>query len=195
MLLIFLDTEMTGLNPQKHRAIEIAFKIVDADSFQTLLTYETLISQPLEIWAYADPKSLEINQLKYEDILQGKSEKVVESEITLSFNSVKISEKTGCFICQNPSLDRMFFNQIVSSELQEQYRWPYHWLDLASMYWAYRHFFGEEKIHFTERDLCKDRIAAYFNLPSEKHPHRAINGVNHLIACYQKIFLSQSFPH
>lgn len=188
MLLIFLDTETTGINPEKHRAIEIAFKIFDSSTLQIVNFYESVIIQPREIWASADPESLKITGFTYEEILKGKNEKVVESEITHYLNNAKIAEKSGVFICQNPSFDRAFFCKIVSCELQERYRWPYHWLDLASMYWAYRHFHKEDLRNIKEDILKKDHIAEKFSLPREARPHRAMNGVNHLIACYEAMF-------
>jgi DNA polymerase-3 subunit epsilon/oligoribonuclease len=35
--------------------------------------------------------------------------------------------------------------------------------------------------------ISKDRIAAFYKIKPEERPHRAMNGVDHLIACYQKI--------
>jgi len=45
-------------------------------------------------------------------------------------------EKKAIFICQNPHLTGYFFSQLIDSDTQELLSWPYHWLDLASMYWA-----------------------------------------------------------
>src|SRR5690606_41210059 len=51
MLLIFLDTETTGLDPDKHRTLEIAYKVIDAQTDLPIVSYQTIVSQPLEIWA------------------------------------------------------------------------------------------------------------------------------------------------
>ena len=35
--------------------------------------------------------------------------------------------------------------------------------------------------------FSKDAIAEKLNLKEEEKPHRALNGVNHLILCYEKL--------
>jgi len=190
MLLIFLDTETTGLDPDKHRALEIAFCVVDAGSGRHLVSYESVISQSQEIWAEADPESLKINGFTWEEILDGKSEKAVAAEILENIHGSHITEKTGAFVCQNPSFDRAFFSQIISPDLQARCGWPYHWLDLASMYWAYHLLKEPRTVLQRESDLSKDRIADHFNIPPETSPHRAMNGVRHLMACYDALFSS-----
>lgn len=191
MLIVFLDTETSGLDPTKHRTLEIAFKVAEASSNRVLLGYEAIISQPADIWAEADPESLKINGFTWEQILQGKSEKAVASEIIESLNDVGLGQKTAVFLCQNPSFDRVFFTQLIHHGLQEHYKWPYHWLDLASMFWAAQQFKNPiEAMALTEKDLSKNRIAARYGLSIEASPHRAMQGVNHLMACYGAIFQS-----
>ncbi len=187
MYLVFLDTETTGLNPENHRIIEIAYKVVDSKAKRVVFSYETIISQPLEVWAAADPDSLKISGFIWEDLLHGKIEKVVADEIALDLNHLGLGTSEGVFICQNPSFDRAFFLQIINPDMQESYGWPYHWLDLASMYWALCHKEGVTSI-VKEKDLSKDAIAAHFGIPAEVQPHRAMNGVKHLMACYEALF-------
>lgn len=189
MLLIFLDTETTGLNPKKHRIIEIAFRIFDTAGMQWITSYESIVFQPAEIWAEADPKSLAINGYTWEMALAGKPEHVIAGEISEILAQVRLREKEGAFICQNPSFDRIFFTQLISAELQQDYGWPYHWMDLASMYWAFRMFEDKSFARVCyEADLSKDKIAIYLGLQPEETPHRATNGVTHLIECYKKLF-------
>lgn len=193
MLLIFLDTETTGLNPEKHRTLEIAYRIFDSVTGKDLVRYEALISQPREIWAAADPSSIKIHGFTWENTLGYKTEKVVASEIANDLNHAGLVEKSGVFICQNPSFDRAFFSQLLNVDLQGQYHWPYHWLDLASMYWATRLLKDKTSVReMKESGLSKNNIAAHLGLPQEGLPHRAMNGVNHLIACYKALFGSHA---
>ena len=189
MQLIFLDTETTGLNPEKHRILEIAYKVIDSLTGRVVVSYESLIAQPLEVWAAADPDSLLINGFQWEQILQGKREEVVACEIANDLNHLGLGQKGGVFICQNPSFDRAFFLQLINADLQEDFGWPYHWLDLASMYWAVRlredHTVAKV---LKERSLSKNSIAEHYGITPEQEPHRAMNGVKHLIACYEAIF-------
>jgi DNA polymerase-3 subunit epsilon/oligoribonuclease len=188
MYLIFLDTETTGINPEKHRLLEIAYKVVDSITGKTIIGYESIVAQTEEVWAEADPLSLSYTGLQWEEILKGKTEKVVASEIENDLNQLNLREKSGVFICQNPSFDRSFFLQIINAEMQEHYGWPYHWLDLASMYWAVNLLRNRTStLLFKEGDLSKDEIAKHLRLGPEQSPHRAMNGVNHLMACYEAL--------
>ncbi|MFN0065357.1 MAG: 3'-5' exonuclease [Chlamydiales bacterium] len=187
MLLIFLDTETTGLDPAKHRILEIAFKVYDSRSKRVILRYEAIIHQPDAVMAEANPKSLAVNGFTQEMLLRGKSEKSVASEIIQDLNHIGIGQKEAVFICQNPSFDRSFFLQLISTDLQTAFDWPYHWLDLASMYFTAYLEKGELN-DLKEDDLKKNAIARHYLLPEEATPHRAMHGVEHLMLCYGAIF-------
>lgn len=186
MLGVFLDLETNGLNAFKHRILEIAFQIIDLETGAVKDSYESIIKQPEAIWKQSDPDSLQVNGFTFEMIQKGKPEEQVSQEIIALVNKWNIKRGTGIFIGQNPSFDRMFFNQIVSPDLQEGASWPYHWLDLASMYWAKRQ---------GSLALSKNAIAKELGLPEEEMPHKAMNGVRHLLACYKAVigFAKASF--
>ncbi len=189
MLGIFLDTETNGLNPQFHKIIEVAFKIVDLATGTIQEEYHTIIHWPFEDWEKSDPESLRINNFTWEEVQAGKSPAVTAQEIIQCFNRWNIQRKKAVFICQNPSFDRVFFSQLISPDTQERLHWPYHWLDLASMHWA----LSMEKAKTKngplpwEIGVSKDLIASFHNLPPEEKPHRAMNGVSHLLLCYKAV--------
>lgn len=189
MLGIFLDSETNGLNPNVHRVIEIAYKILDLYSGEEKDSFNSLIYQPEQIWEKSNLKSLEINGLTLKEVQQGKNEKTANIEIIKSFEKNNIKNGNSVFICQNPSFDRVFFSQLIDSETQNLLDWPYHWLDLASMYWSISliNAKNNKSLFPWETGFSKDRIASTYNLPKEKVPHRALNGVNHLILCYQTV--------
>ena len=120
-----------------------------------------------------------------EQIKNGKKLQEVAKEIKQSFKICGIQRGKAVFICQNPSFDRAFFSEIIDTDIQEQLSWPYHWLDLASMYWM--KCLLERKLKPWETGVSKNNIAAAYNLPPEAAPHKAINGVDHLIVCYKAI--------
>ncbi|MDN3504232.1 MAG: 3'-5' exonuclease [Rhabdochlamydiaceae bacterium] len=189
MLGIFLDTETNGLDFRKARVLEIAFKIIDLRSHEELLSFDTIIKQPKEVWDLSDPVSLSINGFKFEDLADGLTEDQVFQKITSKFDELRICRNKAVFICQNPSFDRAFFTQLIPSEEQEERKWPYHWLDLASMFWL---SYIRETGHFPMNvGLSKDKIAHYYKLPPENKPHKALNGVNHLIDCYFALLSSK----
>ena len=168
MIGVFLDTETNGLNSQVHKILEIAFKIVDLITGEEKGNFQTVIAQPIEIWEKSDQESLRINGFTWDEVVRGTK---------------------AVFICQNPSFDRVFFSQLIDPDTQELLSWPYHWLDLASMHWA----LSMEKAKQGngpfpwETGLSKDLIASHYKLPGESKPHRAMNGVNHLLVCYEAV--------
>ncbi|MBS0627051.1 MAG: 3'-5' exonuclease [Verrucomicrobia bacterium] len=190
MLGIFLDTETNGLNAFKHKAIEIAFKIVDLQTALVIDSYESVVFQTYEEWQSSDLESLQINGFNWEDVSYGKNRETISTEIQACFNKNNIKRGSAVFICQNPSFDRAFFSQFIDADLQEEKLWPYHWLDLASMYWAVSLLEKKKNPSLKypwETGLSKDLIAKTHNLPPEKKPHRAMNGVDHLILCYKTV--------
>lgn len=189
MQAIFLDTETTGLDPINHKLLEIAFKIIDIPSGYEKLTYQAIVKQPIEVWDKRDPSSTQVNGFTWDKVLLGKEEAIVRQEIIQIFTDLQITRKSTVYICQNPAFDRNFFSQLIDISIQEKLGWPYHWLDFASMYWALQ-VKGYREIHQPfpqEMSLSKNMIAQHYGLPIETLPHSALNGVDHLLACYRAV--------
>lgn len=185
MLGIFLDTETNGLQFTEHRILELAFKVIELETGGVVFEYETVICQPDEVWQRSSARSLEVNGFTYEKMKKGKRESLVKEEIVALFKKYAITREKAVFICQNPSFDRCFFGQLIPGEEQELLQWPYHWLDLASMFWA--HCLSVHGVLPWEVGFNKNAIARHFDLPDEAEPHRAMNGVDHLIMCYEAL--------
>lgn len=189
MLTVFLDQETTGLDPIKHRLLEIAFKIFDVNTGELKAKYESIVNQPYEVWESRDPSGIEINGFTWEQVQSGKDPVMIGQDIIELFANLDIRRGKAVFVCQNPGFDRAFFAQLIDVDTHEKLDWPYHWLDLASMYWTTRLKESREKrIPFPEELLTsKDEICKFYNLPKEQLPHRAMNGVNSLINCYHAV--------
>lgn len=189
MIGVFLDTEANGLNSQIHKIVEIAFKIVDLASGQFKDEYQAVVQQPIEAWEKSDPESLKINGFTWDEVSQGKERRRVAEEIIDRFSRWGVRRKEAVFICQNPSFDRIFMSQLIDSDTQEKLKWPYHWLDLASMYWALSIEKARQKKGPPpwKSGFSKDLIASQYKLPGEEKPHRAMNGVAHLLLCYEAV--------
>jgi oligoribonuclease len=184
MLGVFLDTETNGLDPTKHQILEIAYTVIDLLSGREIVSFHSVIRYSQQVFAKSDPVSLQINGFSFNEIDKGQKKEIVKNLIISSFQKHHVLRKKAVFICQNPSFDRSFFAYIVSPEEQEKMQWPYHWLDLASMYWGIA-IHKEKKPWNT--GISKDNIATAIGLDTEPHPHRAENGVKHLIQCYEKL--------
>ena len=189
MLAIFLDIEATGLDSYRHSPIDIALKIVDVSSGIEKGSYQSVLKQTTEVWEKRDLYSMEINGYLWEDLLTGKSPDQVKAEIISLFQSLNITRGKAVFICQNPAFDRGFFSHIIDVYTQEKLHWPYHWLDFASMYWAlFLQNTKQNKLPFPETlNLSKNEIAKLYHIPPEASPHKAMNGVDHLISCYKAV--------
>lgn len=186
MKAIFLDIETTGLDARVHRPIDVAFKILDVTTHEEIGRFQSLIKWPKEVWEARDPVSTEINGYTWEDVEQGIVAEEAGELIKQEFARAGIERGKAMFLCQNPSFDRAYFNQLVPVYTQEKLNWPYHWLDFASMYWAkqVQQSLDRKKPLPEKISLSKNSIAQASGLPPEGSPHRAINGVNHLIQCY-----------
>ena len=189
MRTIFMDIETTGLDPARHDVVDIAFKVVDVTAGFHITSYHSLVKVTEEAWERRDPISMEINGFSWEQVSSGKEPAVVGKEIVALFTDLQIERGKAVFICQNPAFDRSFFNHLVEVYTQEGLNWPYHWLDLASMYWALVAEKSKQNgIPFPEQiTISKNEIARHYNLPPEMHPHRAMKGVEHLIQCYEAV--------
>ncbi|MCB1110619.1 MAG: 3'-5' exonuclease [Chlamydiia bacterium] len=185
MLGIFLDSETNGLNLRKHHICELAYKIVNVETGEVLEAFETFVYIPYEEWKKSDPASLEVNGFTWDQLKKGMQPQKVAEEVKLSFKRCRIERGKAVFICQNPSFDRAFFTQLIDADVQEQLNWPYHWLDLASMYWT--KCLNDKKTRPWETGVSKNNIAEALGLPHEEDPHRAMNGVDHLLLCYEAV--------
>lgn len=188
---IFIDIESNGLDPARHRCLEVAFRVVDVRNGEEKAAYSSLVKQDEATWARSDLVSLGINGFTLAQVQEGKSEQEISQEIVAIFQGLQIHRSNAFFLAQNPSFDRAFFSQLISITEQDRYQWPYHWLDFASMYWALQ-IQQLRKLETVDIEkacpsLSKDAIAAQYGLPAEQKPHRAMRGVEHLITCYAHV--------
>lgn len=184
--IIFFDLETTGLDPRVHRPIEIAFNVLDSSSGIELAAYHSVVRTTENEWQQRDTTSDQIHGFSWEEVAQGNQREQVAGEIMALFKQYDVRRGRAFYLCQNPAFDRFFFSHILDFKTQEAAQLPYHWLDLASMYWAIK-LKIERASPETILSLSKNSIADAYGIPPEKMPHRAENGVAHLIACYRAL--------
>lgn len=189
MLGIFLDQETTGLDSYRHKLLEIAIRVCDLSTGHIVASFQSIICQSEEVWKASDAGALQVNGFLWEQVKGGRPQNEVGEEIIALFKSLGIVRGKAVFICQNPSFDRAFFSHLIDSYTQEKMLWPYHWLDLASMYWALEVQKTAEHEIVLPDEIClsKDAIAHALGLPKEQKPHKAMQGVDHLLLCYGKV--------
>lgn len=186
---IFLDTETSGLDAKQQHLIEIAFKVVDMSNGKLLHAYDSVISISEEEWKQRSSEALEVNGFYWGLISMGLDRSIVKKQIEKIFQNLSIRKDNACYICQNPSFDRAFFAQLFSEEEQYQHAWPYHWLDFSSMHWALqaKEYVKDSNASWKPIGFSKDAIAKEHGLEVEQKPHRAMQGVDHLIQLYRAI--------
>lgn len=189
MKAIFLDIETTGLDTRRHRPIDIAFKIIDVSTGELVGAYESVIAIGEAAWNERDLASVQINGYTYEQVKAGLSPEKVAEDIIEVFQRCGVKRLKSVFVCQNPAFDRGFFTQLIDVYKQENFNWPYHWLDFASMYWALiaKQNSASGQPFPEELNLSKNEIAKRNGLAIEQEPHKAMRGVEHLIECYNTV--------
>ena len=195
--LIFLDTETSGLNPETSHILEIALVIINELNGEIKGQFQASLRLPdadydywkdrVDLWTQACSASLKINGWSWEKMEnQGIAPRTVAKRIVDLLKTSGIKPENSRFYCQNPSFDRGFFNRLIPDE--EKKDLPYLWLDLASADHAFQmqqiKALGTPKKHL---NFSKDAIAQRHGLPPEAKPHGAMNGVLHLIDCYEKV--------
>lgn len=178
---VFLDTETTGLDFNLHVPIEICLIISDSDN-NIVDFYHSFINISEEDYKNADPQALKVNGFSLSECRKNENDLSKTKEGIVNFLQYnEINKDNSFFMCQNPSFDRPFFQKIVDLETQKQLNLPYHWLDLASMFWIE---FSSQKVITS---LSKDSIAFELGLPPEEKPHSALRGALHLYECYKRL--------
>lgn len=125
--LLWMDLEMTGLDPQKDVILEVAAEITDFD-FKTLVTYEACIKQPKEIvvtrmqanawWQnYPENRDEFVNNLD-----KGKELAVAEKEL-ISLIEEHFGTEPAVLAGNSIYNDRMFIKQWMPAlDLKMHYR-------------------------------------------------------------------------
>ena len=195
MKAVFVDIETTGLYFDTHTILDIALAVLELNDMSNLVTYTACITCDAHDWALADKEALQVNGYTPENHFPlAKHPSDVKQEIISFLKRCEILKDQAFFICQNPAFDKPFFLQIISQAEMSELGWPYHWLDLASMFWV--KFYGSCYPAPSKLSLSKDSIARHFGLPHESRPHRALNGVLHLLQCYRHVTAwNNCFPH
>lgn len=172
--------ETTGLDPAKDVPLEMAIVILNADDLSQIYSVEYLIKQNDAVLDKLGDIGTKVHGIDRRDLSDAYNPYQVFLAVHDAFTFMKISKENAVFVCQNPSFDRQFFNQIFPEEYRIAEGWPYHWLDLASMFWI-----KEQLPEYML--LSKDNIAWRLGIEAEAKPHKAMQGVKHLIKCYMEL--------
>lgn len=188
MKAVFLDIETNGLNYELHVPLEVSLIIAPMDSETPTCIYNSLVQCSHEEWGSSQQEALQVNGLSFSDMMGAPSRFEVMNALEDLFKKHGIFKGEAVFICQNPSFDRPFFHKIVPCDHFKNLNFPYHWLDLASMFWAKYYY---DRSFVTNVSLSKDAIAQALDIEPESKPHRAFNGAKHLMKCYHGLKKSQ----
>lgn len=171
--LLWVDLEMTGLDPGKHVILEIAAEITDFD-FKTLASYEALIKHPEEILARSNEWALE--QHTKSGLLErarqaGRPEEEVKHEL-IGLIRGQFGDEPAVLAGNSIYNDRMFINKW----------WPevngllhYRMLDVSSfkvlMQGKYGVVFEKQETHRAFDDIQASIAELQHYLDHAKHQH------------------------
>lgn len=188
MNIIFIDIETNGLDYNVHVPIEIAMLIANQQQPHNIISYHTKIRCTKSQWNKSCQESLDVNKFTYANLLNCPTIQDTMENFTHIFRNNEINKHNSVFMCQNPSFDRPFFHKIISTDMCKKLNLPYHWLDLASMFW----FKNTSKTCVGNISIKKDDIAKELGIPPEKKPHSAYDGAKHLMDCYNALVKLQA---
>jgi len=110
--LLWVDLEMTGLNPEEHVITEIAAEVTDWD-FKTLATYEAIIFHPEDVLAKANEwtKAQDIKSGLFDQVRTGgRPEQDVVRELT-AFVQAQFGDEPALLAGNSIHQDRRFIRQ------------------------------------------------------------------------------------
>lgn len=157
---LWLDLEMTGLDPEKHRIIEVGIEVTNLD-FKTLASYEAVISQSDEVLddMHEWPKEQHAKSGLTERIKrEGRPEKEVIHEI-VGFIKAQFGEEPAILAGNSIHNDRLFIKK----------QWPE----------------VEELLHYRMLDVSSYKILmeSKYGIEFEKNAtHRAFDDIQASIA-------------
>lgn len=154
--LLFIDLEMTGLDPTIHEIVEVGALVVDGKTFEVKKEYEAKV-KPSHIQT-ADKKALEINGYAREKWENAKPLKQALEELSeLAPGAIPAGWNIG--------VDKMFLDfAFITAGIKPSY--DYHTIDVHTLAW--KHIFPDTSIAVTEVKLS--RVCKHFGIKrGEKH--------------------------
>ncbi len=175
-VLAFIDTESTGLDPDRHELISVGVVLVSQDWTKEHPVFETTEEFELKIKPErikdADPVSLRVN--KYDP-----ADWVFAYSLPEAMKILSNKTKDAIMVSHNIAFDYMFLEKAFRSAGVEN-KMHYHKLDTISIAFAKLH--GREDInHFSLRSLCEE-----FGIEN-KNAHTALSDARATFELYKKL--------
>ncbi len=166
--MIIVDVESTGIEPTKHSILSIG--AID------FLNPKNQFYGECRIWdgAHIMDEALAVNGFSREEIVSEK--KQTEESLVKSFLTWVESVSEHTIAGQNPSFDR---DAIHKAAERYHINWPlaYRTIDLHTACYCHMIKRGVTPPIANKRtDLNSDKIMKYVGIPTEPHPHNALNG-------------------
>ena len=166
--MIVVDTELSGLDPDKHSLISIG--AIDMSNPKNQFYGEC------KIWADAhiSQEGIDVAGFTKEQITD--PEKQTDEELVKKFISWSIICPEHTFAGQNPYLDMLF---IQNGAKRYHLNWNFAHRTIDEHTLCYIHMIKRgitPPVLKNRTDLDSDKIMQYVGIPVEPHPHNALNG-------------------
>ena len=166
--MIVIDVECTGVDEIKHAILSVG--AIDFDN------PENKFYEECRAWggAHIDDEALAINGFTREQCLDNTTQ--TDEELIKHFIEWTKSVKEQTFAGQNPSFDRDFLHRAAD---RYHLDWPFAFRTIDQHSVCYTHMVRREltpPVIKNHSGLNSDNIMKYVGIPSEPHPHNALNG-------------------
>lgn len=182
--MIIIDVESTGTEEDKHSLVSIG--AVD------FLDPSRRFYRECRIWEEADvmPEALTINGMSEEEIRD--PSKITDGELVEEFTVWAQEGKSLMLAGHNPILDFMFV-KATAERNHINFPFPKRMLDLHSVCFTHMMVSGiEPPMEEGKSKLNSDAVLKYCGIPTEPHPHIAINGALYEAEAFSRLLRSQN---
>ncbi|MBI2405754.1 3'-5' exonuclease [Candidatus Microgenomates bacterium] len=168
--LLFIDLEMTGLDPTKHEIVEVGALVVDGKTLKIKKEYEVKV-KPSHIET-ADQKALEINGYAREKWKNALSLKQVLEELSeLAPGALPAGWNIG--------VDKMFLDfAFITQGIKPSY--DYHTIDVHTLAWA------QVLPDKTVKEVKLSKLCKHFGIKREEK-HRAMADIKATYEVFRKL--------
>ena len=124
MKLLFIDTETTGLDPERHTILQIAWCIEDLSG--NIINHDDFYIRPdREDWRLADKEAISVNRLTEEKFnhLQSITKQEAYERIRLIRNKLDDDPNQNFWIGKNPEFDLNFIGSFLGHRGRNTFPW------------------------------------------------------------------------
>lgn len=127
--LLLIDTELTGLNPDRHEIIQLAAVLLDKKTLKEKKSFSLYIKP--QKWANRDPESMAINNIPFVDLKNAPSLRQGIEKFA------KFANPKNVILSFYGGIADMVFMQKAYKQIKKPFPFDYHYFNLWPFFYAY----------------------------------------------------------